>query len=166
MTDKPSYCDHAKSVSKLPMPEEGDAFDDDPIPAQRRMIMSNVQEHSREAYDKIEVTRESYGEAIYKFIRENPGCSDLDISKGTLININAVSAPRAQLVQDNRIHSESTKVNEETGMTVKAWRVGPLKGSEEFDLKKPVELEMCPFCMKKATSQCTWCKGKGYVKKQ
>lgn len=124
--------------------------------------MSNVQEHSREAYRKTEDTRESYGERIYKYLMRNPDSSDLDISIGTGIKINAVSAPRAQLIRARRVYSESTKVNEETGMTVKAWRVTASEGHGAFNFAKSIEREQCPFCTEKRSSDCTWCNGTGY----
>jgi len=127
--------------------------------------MSNVQEHSREAYHKTEDTRENYAETIYRFLMRNPDSSDLDISKDTGIPINAVQAPRLQLIRDRRIYSERSKINEQTGMTVRAWRVRATEGQGAFDSAENIEREECPFCTASGNSQrgCSWCKGKGYT---
>ena len=109
----------------------------------------------------VKLNGENYAEIIYKFIMDNPDSSDLNISEGTGIPINAVPAARAQLIKDRRIHSFKYKTNEKTGKSVRAWRI-------RNDVPKRNEVrEPCPFCtgMNKPSANCTWCKGRGYTTK-
>jgi len=129
------------------------------------MTQSNVHEHSKEAYNKIKDKRESHAERIYMYLMQNPDSTDLDISKGTGITINAVQAPRARLIHNRRVYSARDKVNEQTGMTAKAWRVKEIEGHGAFNKQEKLETTDCPFCVGngKPTSSCGWCDGKGKV---
>lgn len=116
----------------------------------------NVADISRENFRRSESSRENQTDIIYDYIAENPDCTDLEISLGTGIPINAVPSARLKLFNEGNIMPMGKKTNS-TGSQAIKWRV--MIGGQKPTV---IDREECGFCAGGSSTDCTWCDGTGF----